>query len=132
MLTVVPRHPSLMINVVALQAPQIEYVKAFTRRQHELGIYGTVGEIGVHHGKFLIPILGNALASEPAIAMDLFEDQESNLAKSGERSGVMCWHGGGRRGEGRAQGEYAVDGLAHHPAGCEAAPQLVCRSGGCL
>eukprot|EP00878_Enallax_costatus_P041637 GHUV01048466.1.p1 GENE.GHUV01048466.1~~GHUV01048466.1.p1 ORF type:complete len:179 (+),score=33.36 GHUV01048466.1:196-732(+) len=68
---------------VAPQAPQIEYVKVFTRRQHELGIYGTVGEIGVHHGKFLIPILGNALASEPAIAMDLFEDQESNLAKSG-------------------------------------------------
>lgn len=74
----------LPIHWTALQAPQIEYVKAFTRKQHELGIFGAVGEIGVHHGKFLIPIVGSALAGEPAIAMDLFENQQSNLDKSGQ------------------------------------------------
>jgi hypothetical protein len=59
-------------------------VKALTAKQHELGIFGSVGEIGVHHGKFLIPIIGNALAGEPAVAMDLFEDQSSNVDVSGE------------------------------------------------
>jgi hypothetical protein len=58
-------------------------VKAFSAKQHELGIYGSVGEIGVHHGKFLIPIVGNALAGEPAVALDLFEDQTGNVDTSG-------------------------------------------------
>lgn len=60
-------------------------MKALTAKQHELGIFGSVGEIGVHHGKFLIPIIGNALAGEPAVALDLFEDQSSNVDVSGER-----------------------------------------------
>jgi hypothetical protein len=58
-------------------------VKALTAKQHELGLYGAVGEIGVHHGKFLIPIIGNALAGEPAVALDLFEDQSGNVDTSG-------------------------------------------------
>lgn len=67
------------------QPRQIAFVKALTAKQHELGIFGSVGEIGVHHGKFLIPIIGNALAGEPAVALDLFEDQSSNVDVSGER-----------------------------------------------
>jgi hypothetical protein len=45
-----------------------------------------VGEIGVHHGKFFIPIAGNALQAEPAIAMDLFDNQGANV----DASGVGC------------------------------------------
>lgn len=71
------------LPVFYLQPRQIAFVKAFTAKQHELGIYGSVGEIGVHHGKFLIPIVGNALAGEPAVAMDLFEDQSGNVDTSG-------------------------------------------------
>jgi hypothetical protein len=65
------------------QPRQIAFVKALTAKQHELGLYGAVGEIGVHHGKFLIPIIGNALAGEPAVALDLFEDQTGNVDTSG-------------------------------------------------
>jgi hypothetical protein len=71
-----------------LQPRQISIVKAVTAKQHALGIYGAVGEIGVHHGKFLIPIVGNALSSEPAVALDLFEDQTGNVDTSGEHSGT--------------------------------------------
>lgn len=78
------------------QPPQIQYVKRLTAKQHELGIYGAVGEIGVHHGKFLIPIVGNALVDEPAVAMDLFEDQQANLDKSGG-SGVAAAGASGRQ-----------------------------------
>jgi hypothetical protein len=49
-----------------------------------MGILGTVGEIGVHHGKFLMPIVGYALQEEPAVAVDLFEDQAQNFDGSGE------------------------------------------------
>lgn len=37
----------------------------------------------MHHGKFLIPLVGNALRSEPAVAIDLFEDQSANVDTSG-------------------------------------------------
>lgn len=66
-----------------LQVVQLDYVKTFTAKQHEMGIFGAVGEIGVHHGKFLIPIVGNALVEEPAVALDLFEDQAANIDTSG-------------------------------------------------
>jgi hypothetical protein len=62
---------------------QIPWIREFTKLQHSLEIYGTVGEIGVHHGKFLMPIVGYASKHEPAVAMDLFEDQKSNIDKSG-------------------------------------------------
>lgn len=51
--------------------------------QHELGIYGAVGEIGVHHGKFFAPIAGNAAPGEPLVAVDLFESQIENYDLSG-------------------------------------------------
>jgi hypothetical protein len=66
-----------------MQTTQLDYVKTFTAKQHQLGIFGAVGEIGVHHGKFLIPIVGNALMEEPAVALDLFEDQSANIDTSG-------------------------------------------------
>jgi hypothetical protein len=67
-----------------LQPPQVAYVKQLTAKQHSLGIYGAVGEIGVHHGKFFLPIVGNALAEEPAVAIDLFEEQQGiNVDGSG-------------------------------------------------
>lgn len=61
----------------------IVYVYLLTQRQHKQGIYGPVGEIGVHHGKFWMPITGFADKSEPTIAIDLFNDQTSNFDGSG-------------------------------------------------
>jgi hypothetical protein len=79
------------------QARQIAFVKAFSTKQHELGVFGSVGEIGVHHGKFLIPLVGNALRAEPAVAIDLFEDQSANVDTSGVCVAfVVCLVGGGQ------------------------------------
>ncbi len=64
----------------------MSYVAALTRLQHFLGVYGSVGEIGVHHGKFFLILAGNALKTEPVVAMDLFHDQHENIDGSGERS----------------------------------------------
>ena len=47
------------------------------------GVTGSVGEIGVHHGRLFI-LLGLMLqAGERAFAIDLFEDQEANIDASG-------------------------------------------------
>jgi hypothetical protein len=47
------------------------------------------GEIGVHHGKFLLPIVGAADARETAVAIDLFEQQQGqNLDGSGSGSSL--------------------------------------------
>jgi hypothetical protein len=48
-----------------------------------LSVFGAVGEIGVHHGKFFMPIAGYALQEESAVALDLFEDQSQNFDGSG-------------------------------------------------
>jgi hypothetical protein len=41
----------------------------------------------VHHGKFLLPIVGAAHPSEPAVAIDLFEGQQAdNIDGSGQGS----------------------------------------------
>lgn len=48
------------------------------------GIVGNICEIGVHHGRYFIP-LGLSLAqAEKAIAIDLFENQEENIDQSGQ------------------------------------------------
>jgi hypothetical protein len=62
----------------------VHYVRALSEFQHHLGLFGAVGEVGVHHGKFFMPIAGYALRAEPAVAMDLFEDQSANFDQSGE------------------------------------------------
>lgn len=64
----------------------VVHVYLLTQRQHEQGIYGPVGEIGVHHGKFWMPITGFADRSEPLAAIDVFEDQTMNFDASGSGS----------------------------------------------
>ena len=65
----------------------ISIVKALSQWQHASGVLGSVGEIGVHHGKFWMPIVAFSLASEPAVAVDLFEEQQDkNFDGSGQGS----------------------------------------------
>jgi hypothetical protein len=54
-----------------------------TRYQHQNNIYGSIGEIGVHHGKYIIGLSLSAAPEEPVIAMDLFGHQTQNLDGSG-------------------------------------------------
>ena len=56
-----------------------------SRYQHANNIFGSVGEIGIHRGKYFLAIAGNALHSETLVAIDLFEDgQSKNFDKSGK------------------------------------------------
>lgn len=46
-------------------------------------VTGAVGEIGVHHGKLFILLSLLRRAGEQAVALDLFENQELNIDRSG-------------------------------------------------
>lgn len=64
----------------------IQYVTELTWRQHASGVYGAVGEIGVHHGLFFLALAGYSHPQEPLVAIDLFEYQLQNIDSSGKGS----------------------------------------------
>lgn len=53
------------------------------RFQNGAGITGAVGEIGVHHGRLFILLALMMKPGEQAFAVDLFDDQEANIDRSG-------------------------------------------------
>jgi hypothetical protein len=64
--------------------PQIlAVVEAIALEQERRGISGGVAEIGVHHGRFFLGLLLATTPGEPAVAIDLFADQERNVDASG-------------------------------------------------
>jgi hypothetical protein len=54
----------------------VDLLQLLFAKQHSINIYGSVGEFGVHHGRYFIPISGYADAREPAVAIDLFQDMQ--------------------------------------------------------
>ena len=55
-----------------------------SKLQHEAGIFGTVAELGVHHGRFTGALFITARETEKLLAADLFEDlQYQNVDVSG-------------------------------------------------
>jgi hypothetical protein len=75
-----------------LYPQQVAYLKSFSAYQHEIGVYGTVAEIGVHHGKLFAPLVGYSHPSERALALDLFEGQQQenvDAAGSGSQLAVV-------------------------------------------
>lgn len=61
----------------------MDYVKQIDEIQKELKVKGNIAEIGVHHGKFFIP-LAQLNKEGINIAADLFENQEENISQSGK------------------------------------------------
>lgn len=62
----------------------MHYVKQIDQIQKDKDITGHVVEIGVHHGKFFIPLaLLNPNQQFCNIAVDLFSKQEENISQSG-------------------------------------------------
>ncbi len=47
------------------------------------GLRGDVCEIGVHHGKLFLILANATVADEHAVAVDVFDDQDKNIDKSG-------------------------------------------------
>jgi hypothetical protein len=56
---------------------------AIAERQVNRGIKAAVGEIGVHHGRYFIPLALLRQTGERAVAIDVFEDQHLNVDYSG-------------------------------------------------
>ncbi len=59
-------------------------IAAVGQWQNTTGIAGTVGEIGVHHGRLFILLALLRKPGERAFAIDLFDDQQFNLDQSGQ------------------------------------------------
>lgn len=60
--------------------PLISYLSHI---QHSEGIFGTLAEFGVHHGRFTGFLFTTARATEKLVVGDLFAQQDKNVDKSG-------------------------------------------------
>lgn len=53
-------------------------------QQLQIGVFGNVAEIGVHHGKLFILLANLTASDESAYAVDIFDDQHKNVDRSGK------------------------------------------------
>lgn len=59
-------------------------ITALSKQQHTAGIYGSLAELGVHHGRFTGFLFITARTTEKLVVADLFEKlQHQNVDKSG-------------------------------------------------
>lgn len=65
------------INVNGLMTLRLSQI------QHSSGLYGSVGEIGVHHGRYTGCLFIGATINEALVVADIFEQQEKNIDGSG-------------------------------------------------
>lgn len=75
-------------------------VAAVGREQRKLGLRGSVGEIGVHHGRLFILLYLLSATDERSFAVDVFSDQAQNVDGSGRGNeaiflGNVVRHAGG-------------------------------------
>ena len=61
----------------------LRLVAGLAEAQRRLGVRGGVAEIGVHHGRFFLALHLTRGPGEASIAVDLFDEQEHNVDKSG-------------------------------------------------
>jgi hypothetical protein len=66
-----------------LSAYTAEFIAALGAAQRHRGIGGSIGEIGVHHGKLFVLLCLMLAPEEQAFAIDIFEHQELNADGSG-------------------------------------------------
>lgn len=60
-----------------------DIIASMSAVQVELGLTGSVGEIGVHHGKLFVLLMLASTCREPLFAIDVFEQQDKNVDRSG-------------------------------------------------
>ena len=74
-----------------LEREAMELVTALGQDQLARDVHGTVAEIGVHHGRLFILLALLRRPGETALAIDLFENQELNLASGrGDRARLVA------------------------------------------
>ena len=72
-----------------MSPPSFFFTGLLSQVQHRNDVVGPVGEIGVHHGKFVVAIAMFAFETERVWAADLFERQNENVDGSGKGSKEM-------------------------------------------
>jgi len=60
------------------------FVTVLSKLQHKRSAFGSVGELGVHHGRFTIVLFSTARRTEKLVAADIFMQQEKNQDGSGK------------------------------------------------
>ena len=66
-----------------LEQIDIDYILEIGNHQNRSSIRGSIGEIGVHHGKLFILLNLLTQKNEHSFAIDLFNDQKENIDRSG-------------------------------------------------
>lgn len=66
------------------ESPALSLLQAVDTAQRKAGIGGPIAEIGVHHGQLFIAMKLLQRPGEASIGIDLFEDQATNIDRSGE------------------------------------------------
>ena len=66
-----------------LEQIDIDYILEIGNHQNRSSICGSIGEIGVHHGKLFILLNLLTQKNEHSFAIDLFDDQKENVDRSG-------------------------------------------------
>lgn len=66
-----------------VEAPTFGVLSTLRDAQDRAGVEGAVAEIGVHHGKLFIALELLGRPGAPAVALDVFDDQELNVDQSG-------------------------------------------------
>lgn len=59
-------------------------IRTLLSGQTKAGLFAPVAEIGVHHGKLILTMAVELQPSECAVAIDIFDDQQVNIEKSGK------------------------------------------------
>jgi hypothetical protein len=67
-----------------VEAPTFDVLSTLRDAQDRAGVEGAVAEIGVHHGKLFIALQLLAPPGAPAVAIDVFDDQDLNVDRSGQ------------------------------------------------
>ena len=66
-----------------LEQVDVDYILEIASHQNHSKVFGSVGEIGVHHGKLFILLNLLTREDEHSFAIDLFNEQKENIDRSG-------------------------------------------------
>lgn len=116
-------HRLVWANIQGWVGDRIHHILRFVREYHDAeNIRGNIAEIGVHHGKLFFLLAAIARSDEQCIAIDLYEDQEKNLDKSGNGSlAIFTSHLNGHFPQLKSQVRAVqADSMALTPAGVRA------------
>ncbi len=71
-------------NIEGWVGDRIHHILQFVAAHHDReAVHGDIAEIGVHHGKLFFIMSAMLRPGETSVAVDLFDDQDKNVDRSG-------------------------------------------------